>query len=604
MADTTSAALRSSRPTILLSGQESASLAQGLLAMRIEESVTGIASCELARRQLGSGRRRRRTSCTSTAGTSTSARRSPSRIGGHARSSAAASPGSRAQFPEGSPPTLLLLAEDRLQDLRMTRRTRTFDEPDRRGHDPSRSPAITASTPTCSSTARPTGCSRSSTRATSPSCGSAAGRSTPRSWVEDRSLKVRRRTDRAGGGSDALELGYGHELREFTVTADLAGQASEVTVGGWDVAGKAAIKETATASVVESELKGGDSGASILGRALATRKASAAHTAPITATRGAGPRRGPLPASGSTVRARSRPRRDQRAAARRADRQADRPRAPVQRRVLRHRDPASCSTRCSACGPSSPPSARGWDGHEHLRPHRARRAPRGGGSAQPAAAGSACSRRRSPTSTTPTGRAGSGSSLPWAPDGGGARYEAWARMATLMAGNEPRDVVHPRRRRRGADRVPGAAIRAGRTSSAGCGTARTRRPSRWTGPATNELKVIRSRNGVKVTLDDTRRARAAGRGDAGRPEGRAQGRAGHHRDHRQQRQLDQARVVRGHGHRGGQGDGQRPRRRRSRRPRSRSTRAMSTFSGVVKADTVITNSVISTSYTPGAGNIW
>ncbi len=31
---------------------------------------------------------------------------------------------------------------------------------------------------------------------------------------------------------------------------------------------------------------------------------------------------------------------------------------------------------------------------------------------------------------------------------------------------------------------------------------------------------------------------------------------------------------------------------------------MSTFSGVVKADTVITNSVVSASYTPGAGNIW
>jgi len=32
--------------------------------------------------------------------------------------------------------------------------------------------------------------------------------------------------------------------------------------------------------------------------------------------------------------------------------------------------------------------------------------------------------------------------------------------------------------------------------------------------------------------------------------------------------------------------------------------AMSKFSGVVKADTVITNSVVSASYTPGAGNIW
>lgn len=32
--------------------------------------------------------------------------------------------------------------------------------------------------------------------------------------------------------------------------------------------------------------------------------------------------------------------------------------------------------------------------------------------------------------------------------------------------------------------------------------------------------------------------------------------------------------------------------------------AMSTFSGVVKCDTLIATSVISTSYTPGAGNIW
>lgn len=32
--------------------------------------------------------------------------------------------------------------------------------------------------------------------------------------------------------------------------------------------------------------------------------------------------------------------------------------------------------------------------------------------------------------------------------------------------------------------------------------------------------------------------------------------------------------------------------------------AMSRFSGVVQADTVISNSVVSASYTPGAGNVW
>jgi hypothetical protein len=32
--------------------------------------------------------------------------------------------------------------------------------------------------------------------------------------------------------------------------------------------------------------------------------------------------------------------------------------------------------------------------------------------------------------------------------------------------------------------------------------------------------------------------------------------------------------------------------------------AMSKFSGIVKCDTLISNAVVSTSYTPGAGNIW
>ena len=31
---------------------------------------------------------------------------------------------------------------------------------------------------------------------------------------------------------------------------------------------------------------------------------------------------------------------------------------------------------------------------------------------------------------------------------------------------------------------------------------------------------------------------------------------------------------------------------------------MSKFSGVVQCDTLVTNSVVATSYTPGAGNIW
>jgi TATA-box binding protein (TBP) (component of TFIID and TFIIIB) len=34
------------------------------------------------------------------------------------------------------------------------------------------------------------------------------------------------------------------------------------------------------------------------------------------------------------------------------------------------------------------------------------------------------------------------------------------------------------------------------------------------------------------------------------------------------------------------------------------TAAMSRFSGVVRCDSLVTNSVVSASYTPGAGNVW
>ena len=48
------------------------------------------------------------------------------KLGDASRSSTAASPRLEAHFPEGRPPEIAVLAEDRFQDLRMTRRTRTF----------------------------------------------------------------------------------------------------------------------------------------------------------------------------------------------------------------------------------------------------------------------------------------------------------------------------------------------------------------------------------------------------------------------------------------------------------------------------------------------
>jgi len=91
--------------------------------------------------------------------------------------------------------------------------------------------------------------------------------------------------------------------------------------------------------------------------------------------------------------------------------------------------------------------------------------------------------------------------LPWAPDSASGEYKAWARLATMMAGNnrgswfipDEHDEVlvafeggDPRRPYvvgalwNGQDQAPESMDQAGK----------------------NYLKVLRSRNGVKITLDD------------------------------------------------------------------------------------------------------
>jgi uncharacterized protein len=284
MADTTSSpAVRSARPTILLSGQESASLGQGLLAMRVEESVTGMASCELAIGNwgpIGDGvgflyydR-----------GDIDFGKDLAVRVAGDTLFSGRIS-GMEGQFPDGSPPSLLLMAEDRLQDLRMTRRTRTFENLSdaaliqQIAKDHGLDPDVRLDGPTHRVLAQ---LNQSDLAFIRERCRAVDAEA----WVEDKALRVRTHKDRRQPSGDPLELGYRHELREFTVVADLAGQASELTVGGWDVAGKAAIKETAAASIIQPELDGGDSGASILGAKFADRKATVAHTTPITGSEG------------------------------------------------------------------------------------------------------------------------------------------------------------------------------------------------------------------------------------------------------------------------------------------------------------------------------
>lgn len=192
--------------------------------------------------------------------------------------------------------------------------------------------------------------------------------------------------------------------------------------------------------------------------------------------------------------------------------------------------------------------------------------------------------------------------LPWTPDAGGASCELWARIATLMGGNNRGSWFIP-----DVDDEVLVACEGGHPERlyviGALWNGKDRPPEAMDGAGRNHRKVLRSRNGVKLTLDD--------------------------QDGREQLILETP---------GGQKvtlqDGPGVVRIEDSNGNSVKLEAagvtivaaakvtvqasqvnvsatmvkvdagMSNFSGVVKADTVICNSIISASYTPGAGNIW
>lgn len=192
--------------------------------------------------------------------------------------------------------------------------------------------------------------------------------------------------------------------------------------------------------------------------------------------------------------------------------------------------------------------------------------------------------------------------LPWSPDNGSDRYEVWARVATFMGGNN-----------RGSWFIPEVNDEVLLAFEAGD----PRRPyvlgSLWNGvdkppqsmdgAGENNLKVLRSRNGVKITLDDTSGretfiaetpggqkitlqdgpgsveiADSNGNSVRFQASGITVNSSAKVTVTASMVEIDASMVTVNSG--------------------------MSQFSGVVQAQTVICNSIVSASYTPGAGNIW
>ena len=186
--------------------------------------------------------------------------------------------GLEGNFPEGGPPELNVLAEDRFQDLRMTRRTRTFidvndaDVINQIASEHGLSPQVDVTGPKYKVLAQVNQSDLAFLRERVRSIDAEL-------WMEGNTLHASSHSKRNGG---TLRMTYGRELREFSVLADLAQQRTSVTVNGWDIASKAGLQHETTDSILGGELNGDMSGASILSSALGQRKEALVHMVPLT----------------------------------------------------------------------------------------------------------------------------------------------------------------------------------------------------------------------------------------------------------------------------------------------------------------------------------
>jgi uncharacterized protein len=272
-------ALYAATPTLLVDGTADPALGARVLTATVEEDTDGLRRCELVLGNwgetgdgLGHVLSDRRTVDFGTA--------LEIAIGeGDRRGTvfAGAVTGLEEQYPAGGSPRLAVLAEDQLQNLRMTRRTRTFE--DVTDADVVRQVAgehgLRAEVDLDEVRYRVLGQLAVSDLAFLRDRVRAVGGEL---WVAGGALHAQARARREAG---ELTLTLGADLRELRVLADLAHQRTAVVVSGWDVLGKDTIEHRAGEEAVSVELDGGTSGPATLSQAFGERVEQVVDAVPL-----------------------------------------------------------------------------------------------------------------------------------------------------------------------------------------------------------------------------------------------------------------------------------------------------------------------------------
>lgn len=269
------------RPSFTVDGEVRDDLAQDLLGLRVEETTDGLYSCEatfanwgpLGGGEVGFVHFERETF-------NFGMDLAIDALAGDERKTVFEGrvTGLESQVPHAQAPSLVVLAEDRLQDLRITRRTRTFE--DASDEDVAKQIARDHSLQTDLDVDGPTHDVLAQVNQSDLAFLRDRARAIDTEvWIEGETLRMQERSRRDAGD---LTLTYGEGLRSVNVRADLAHQQTDFTVSGWDVQAKESIEETADKGALQGELNGGRSGAATLKETLGTRTQQMVHTTPLT----------------------------------------------------------------------------------------------------------------------------------------------------------------------------------------------------------------------------------------------------------------------------------------------------------------------------------
>lgn len=178
---------------------------------------------------------------------------------------------------QGRAAEVMVFAEDRLMDLRMTRRFRTYenvsdaDLVQRIASEHGLSPQADVQGPTWPVVQQWNQSDLAFLR-------ERARRLAADVWVDGGTLHMATRDQRNG---NAVTLIQGSTLRQARLRADLAHQRSKVVVGGFDDDGQDAIDEDAEGAVLAGEAQGHTHGAQVLTRAFGERVSYRVREVPV-----------------------------------------------------------------------------------------------------------------------------------------------------------------------------------------------------------------------------------------------------------------------------------------------------------------------------------